>query len=100
MTDLYTKATADLAGAWVAGLNGTADVLPKIRSGVSSAVAAVPGLDKVLAAKPKRLPGVPSLAEVVAVNYAAAERLLAAQRDLALAATGAVSSAEKNTTGH
>lgn len=88
---VYTDTTARIADNWVAGLNRATAALPKVRANVDSAYASVPTLVKPLTVEPLRIPGVPTVSDVVSANFAATERVLSAQRDLTLAFIDAVS---------
>lgn len=91
MPATYIDATIRITDTWVAGLNRAAQALPKLRANVDAAYDSVPDLVKPLTVAPLRVPGVPAASEVITANFAATERVLDAQRDLALAFIDAVS---------
>lgn len=74
----YTEIANQLTDQWIASLERAKNVLPDLEESLK-ALSTFPGISV------GEVPSLPSPKEVVEANYAIAQRLLAAQRDFALA---------------
>ena len=74
----YTEIANQLTDRWIASLERAKNVLPDLEESLK-ALSTFPGISV------GEVPSLPSPKEVVEANYAIAQRLLAAQRDFALA---------------